>query len=219
MGCKYRQPQRHRRIKILQQRACFTELSVSELDQHSETFGPVALAFDIGHLRDAGALPVIYAPQGSEKLLSQLSTFAVRGAYHTIGVLEILERLENRSNPKKAMERGHPLQPDEKITLERRDPSSGKVVVENDVSLSSIHQILGHVGYRNIPFDHSVGVLRLLQHIFYPTDNAYTGDQLGYYRQREWRLVGGGLHYENRPLARNLTQSEQARLLAIDEQF
>ena len=50
-------------LRLFQQRICFTELSPDELTNHSETFGPFAMEFDIGALRRAGALPVIYMPQ------------------------------------------------------------------------------------------------------------------------------------------------------------
>jgi hypothetical protein len=71
-------------ILILQRRACFTELSESELPGHSRIFGPISLAFDIADLRGAGALPVIYSPQGiKNSIVSQLSTILLRGAWHT----------------------------------------------------------------------------------------------------------------------------------------
>lgn len=51
-------------LAILQRRACFTELSVGELDRHATTFGPISLSFNIrqvksrrpypGHLRSTG---------------------------------------------------------------------------------------------------------------------------------------------------------------------
>ena len=56
------------KVQILQRRACFTELAQFELPEHSRTFGPISLAFGIADLRAAGALPVIYAPQGVQDL-------------------------------------------------------------------------------------------------------------------------------------------------------
>jgi hypothetical protein len=52
-------------LGILQRRASFTELDVSELPGHSAVFGPISLSFDVAKLRDAGATPVIYVPQGT----------------------------------------------------------------------------------------------------------------------------------------------------------
>jgi len=53
-----------RKTEIKQIRACFTELSESELADHSATFGDFSLEFDIPILRAHGATPVIYMPQG-----------------------------------------------------------------------------------------------------------------------------------------------------------
>jgi hypothetical protein len=67
-------------VQILQRRACFTEIARSEVPEHSRTFGPISMAFDIADLRASGALPVIYAPQGMpDNMVSLLSTFIVRG--------------------------------------------------------------------------------------------------------------------------------------------
>jgi hypothetical protein len=79
--------------------------------------------------------------------------------------------------------------------------------------------MMKHIGYRNIPFDHSIGMLSVFLNIFYPTDNTYSGELLGYYRQREWRLIGGELNFNNRALGRPLTHAEIARLMTIDEPF
>ena len=87
-------------LHILQRRACFTELSATELVAHSAIFGPVAMSFDIARLRGAGATPVIYVPQGVEETaLSQISMFCVRGAYHTRYVLRHLQELKELSDP------------------------------------------------------------------------------------------------------------------------
>ncbi len=67
---------------------------------------------------------------------------------------------------------------------------------------SNIDAMMKHVGYRNIPFDHSIGMLGIFLNIFYPTDNTHSGELLGYYRQREWRLIGGELNFNDRPLGR-----------------
>jgi hypothetical protein len=47
----------------------------------------------------------------------------------------------------------------------------------------------------------------------------HSGELLGYYRQREWRLIGGGLFFNGRPIARDLTEAEMTRLNAIDGMF
>jgi hypothetical protein len=52
-------------LSILQRRACFTELSIGELDRHATTFGPISLSFNIDKLRAAGLTPIVYVPQGA----------------------------------------------------------------------------------------------------------------------------------------------------------
>jgi hypothetical protein len=67
--------------------------------------------------------------------------------------------------------------------------------------------------------DHSVGILSVFLNIFYPTDNPHTGDHLGYYRQREWRLIAGDINFNERPMGRSLSVPEVTRLEEIDPQF
>jgi hypothetical protein len=207
------------KFAILQRRACFTELEISQLAKHSAVFGPISLAFDIGKLRAVGATPVIYAPQGlANNPLSQISTFSVRGAYHTRYVLERLLELKEASDPETAIKKfGYPLAPDCKIFLKNPDPT-GKIVAEYEVPASNVNHLMQHIGFRNIPFDHSIGVLSIFLNMFYPTDNSFTGDQLGYYRQREWRLIGGP-NINGRPMGRMLNDNEISQLSNIDTRF
>lgn len=76
-----------------------------------------------------------------------------------------------------------------------------------------------HVGFNNIPFDHSRGAMHIFLNMFYPTDNEHVGEQLGYCRQREWRVISGRLNFNGRPIGRELSDPEKARLLAIDNEF
>jgi hypothetical protein len=207
-------------LSILQRRACFTELSIAELDRHAATFGPISLSFNIDKLRAAGLTPVVYVPQGTGiGSLSQISNFCVKAAWHTRYVLDRLQDLKIVSDPASAHEKfGYPLSPDATLQLQNKDPG-GNLVANYTVPASNVDAVMKHIGYRNIPFDHSIGMLSVFLNIFYPTDNAYSGELLGYYRQREWRLIGGGLNFNNRPIGRGLTPTEIARLTAIDQRF
>jgi len=207
-------------LPILQRRACFTELSVGELDGHMATFGPISLSFDIDKLRAIGLTPVIYVPQGAGiGSLSQISSFCVKAAWHTRYVLQRLQELKEVSDPATALKRfGYPLSPNATLQLQNTDPT-GTAVANYTVPASNVDAMMKHIGYRNIPFDHSIGMLSVFLNIFYPTDNTHSGELLGYYRQREWRLIGGELNFNNRLLGRPLTQPEIARLMTIDEHF
>jgi hypothetical protein len=207
-------------LKLLQRRASFTELSESELALHSKVFGPIALSFDIAALREAGATPVIYVPQGvADSTLSQIATFCVRGAYHTQYVLRQLQGLKEMSDPQlTAAHFGQPVAPNYKLHLQNSD-SSGNVVASYEVPALQVQQVLQHVGFNNIPFDHSVGIFSVFMNMFYPADNTHTGDQLGYYRQREWRLIAGNVNFNGRPMGRALSNPEIATLEGIDPDF
>ena len=207
-------------LRTLQCRACFTELSAAELGAHSKIFGPIALSFDIAKLREVGATPVIYVPQGiADSALSQIGTFCVRGAYHTRYVLRQPQGLKEMSDPEVAAKRfGQPVAPDYKLILRNPD-SAGNIVAEYDVPASHVQNVLQHVGFNNIPFDHSIGVLSVFLNMFYPTDNTHTGDQLSYYRQREWRLIAGDINFNGRPMGRGLSDTEIATLQNIDPDF
>ena len=207
-------------LSTLQRRACFTELSEAELPAHSAIFGPTALSFNLMALRSAGATPVIYVPQGiSESLLSQLGTFCVRGAHHTRYILNQLQGLKEMSDPTIAEKRlGLPVNPNYQLDLRNTD-AEGKVVARYPVAASDVRHVLQHVGYNNIPFDHSVAILTVFLNMFYPTDNAHTGDALGYYRQREWRVIAGDINFNQRPMGRSMSPTEIAEVEDIDPQF
>lgn len=183
-------------LRLLQRRASFTELSFGELVGHSRAFGPIALSFDIGKLREAGATPVIYVPQGlTASALSQIGTFCVRGAYHTRAVLRQLQELEEVSDPSRAQKRfGQPTSSDYTLKLQNTDPS-GKIVVSKEIPAAHVQYFLQHVGFNSIPFNHSTGILSVFMNMFYPTDNTHADVQLGYYRQREWRLIAGDMNF------------------------
>jgi len=207
-------------LRLLQRRVSFTELSANELAPHSEIFGPIALAFDIAKLRENGAMPVIYVPQGvAESPFSQIATFCVRGAYHTKHVLRQLQELKELSDPDLAAKHFRmPTSQNYKLNLQNSDPA-GSIVAKYDIPASYVQDVLSYVGFNNIPFNHSVGVLGVFMNMFYPTDNTHTGDQLGYYRQREWRLVAGDISVNDRPIGRELTEKELCEIENIDPEF
>jgi hypothetical protein len=210
----------HEHLHILQRRACFTELSIAELPGQSAIFGPISLAFDIAKLRAAGAHPVIYVPQGIESGgLSHIATFCARGAYHTKLVLAQLENLRELSDPDLAAKRlGMPVAPNFSINLQNVD-ATGKVVADYPTAADTVRHVLSHVGFNSIPFLHSIGILDIYLNLFYPTDNPYRTDELGYYRQREWRLMAANLNIRGHSMTRNLSDVEIARLQEIDHGF
>lgn len=208
------------KLQLLQRRLCLTEISPSELCQHSTMFGPIAIAFDVEKMRGAGAMPALYVPQGAmNNALSQIGTFCVRGAYHTKYVLERLQELKNLSDPAFVAEHiQKPVDPNYNLNLRNSDPA-GNIIATYDVPAKQVQSMLKYVGFNNIPFDHSIGILSIFLNMFCPTDNTQTGEQLGYYRQREWRVIAGDVKLNDRSLGRQLLDEEKAELLAIDQLF
>lgn len=183
-------------------------------------FGPISLAFDIAKLRAAGAMPVIYVPQGtSDNPLSQIATFCVNGAHHTKYVLSQLHELKELSDPGRlALRLGKPVSPNCELNLQNTD-AAGEVVARYNLRIADVQNLLQYIGFNNIPFDHSAGILGYFLNIFYPTDNLYLSDELGYYRQREWRIVANNVNVHGRPIGRSLSAAEVVQLEEIDLEF
>lgn len=205
---------------ILQRRMCFTELATAELPEHAKTFGPFALRFSPEKLRAAGAMPVIYAPQELPgHPASVIAEFCVKAAWHTKYVLETLEGLRKVAETLgTGTYGGFPVDKDATIDLGNVTPE-GTPVNDFKIKPSDVEALMTHIGYRNIPFSHSIAMLGIYENMFYPTDNAYSDDMLGYYRQREWRLVLSNFEFNGQPVSRALTADERRKLEAVDAAF
>ncbi|MDV6347712.1 hypothetical protein R2083_09300 [Nitrosomonas sp. Is35] len=164
-------------------------------------------------------MPVIYIPQGLSTPLSLIGTFCVNGTYHTKYVLGQLQQLKNLSNPQSAAQvLGSPVAPNYTLDLQNTD-AAGQVAATYAVPATHVQNVLQHVGFNNIPFDHSIGVLGVFLNMFCPTDNLHLGELLGYYRQREWRLIAGDIRINSRPMGRELSDAEKQRLATVDSIF
>jgi hypothetical protein len=179
----------------------------------------MALAFTVEKLRTAGAMPVVYVPQGFQpNPLSLLAIFLVRGAHHTRHVLDQLNQIAAAADRDQMQAQHGDVNEDYVLHLNNSGPNE-EIVASYSVPAIHVHQLMKHIGFNNIPFDHSIGVLAMLLNMFYPTDNPYAQDELGYYRQREWRLIGGDVSFNGRPMGRQLTDAERMRLIEIDPLF
>ena len=209
-----------KRLGILQRRMSFTELATSELPEHCKIFGPISLAFNPAALRAAGAIPVIYVPQGdADSPLSLIATFCVHGIHHTKGILSQLQQLKETADPMQLGQRlKMPIDPSCELQMKNTD-AEGNIVAEYKIPLTHVKNVLQYIGFNSIPFDHSAGILGYFLDMFYPTDNTYKGDQLGYYRQREWRLIVTNINLQGRPIGRKLSGSEIAELEKVNPEF
>ena len=164
-------------------------------------------------------MPVVYIPQGLSTPLSLIGTFCVNGTHHTKYVLGQLQQLKNLSNPQDAAQAfSLPVAAEYTLNLRNTD-ATGQVVASHEVPASQVQHVLQYVGFNNIPFDHSIGILAVFLNMFCPTDNLHLNEPLGYYRQREWRLIAGDMRINGRPFGRELSGVEKQRLVAIDPIF
>jgi Putative abortive phage resistance protein AbiGi, antitoxin len=199
-------------ILIPQLRISFTEIKESELPKHANIFGPFALEFDLDDLRKEGAMPVIYAPQarGTEDHLSLTGAIIVSHLRH---INHLVSQLQSLTEAYDAAEKNKI----EKITLNNLG-DKGEIVQSYEISIGIIRELINFLSFKNAPFKSMIGVLHLMQSLFYPTDNEHLNDDLAYYRQREWRITGG-YNVNSRPRSRPLTQVEKERVLTIDAAF
>ena len=191
----------HRITRLRQKRISFTELARSQIAEHGIKFGPFSLEFKIDVLRRMGALPVIYMPQSLKASgdLSTLGAMVVTQLGDVKYTITQLQHLSQITDPAWALAQvvaqglvATHVAPDYTINL-RNTGDKGDVVVEKTVPGRMVRDVIEYIGFKNAPFDLMLGVLSLVQTLFYPTDDDLHDDLLSYYRQREWRIAGGFL--------------------------
>ncbi len=208
-----------REFEQLQKRICFTELSEAELPEHGQRFGPFAIEFDLATLRHLGAIPVSYVPQS----LSALGASAVGAtlvaelfdARYTMDQLQVLREIVVQLEERRLQ--GMPISPDCVVNLQNVD-SSGALVERHPVSLAALKHVLDYLSFQNAPFGLMRGVLNAMLSLFYPADNQIGDTLLGYYRQREWRIVSG-IQVGDTALSRPLTSEQSREVGDVDRDF
>ena len=207
-------------IQVLQRRICFTELSQQELSEHSTRFGPFALEFETTGLRCVGALPVIYMPQAlsEQDHLALLGPFVVGHLDQIRGTLEKLNRLDEIDNPAYLQSIGATHIAEDCIVTLTNEDQSGGTVQTFQVPWKAIRDLLSYIGFETAPFNAMTGATSIAQALFYPTDDDHHDHELGYYRQREWRITAD--YYVNgSPRGRSLQYEEKELLLELDQSF
>jgi hypothetical protein len=212
----------NRTTVLTQKRISFTELSRNEIVEHSKRFGPFSLEFNITTLRKLGLLPVIYMPQGfgNEKDFSNIGLSIVtqiNDIKYTIIQLHHLSQYTNLDFLKKQNSEVNSISPDAVFNLQNINPES-QIEYSYQVPFKNIVDILSYIGYRNAPLDLMIGILTLMQNLFYPTDDTIHDSVMEYYRQREWRLLSG-LAIEGNLQTRHLKDDEKLNLLKINNRF
>lgn len=173
-------------IRIGQRRICFTELAPHEVPDHADAFGPLALEFDQDSLRKLGAMPVFYIPQAlshdpQEDRLALVGQTFVHRLSETYRILTNLADIESKS-------RDYP--PHELVPLEPKKLSD---LVH--IPAQILQSMLAGLTVETQPLREQASAINFLSRLFYPADGApvsrVAGDdtRLGYYREREWRIL------------------------------
>jgi hypothetical protein len=226
-------------------RVCFTHLHPSEVGVHATHFGAFAIEFDNGSLRILGAMPVFYVPvsEGYKGYEGLGLAIAARIA----DFQSLLERLEAFLKVAKAcpnLEAPVVLGPDGKggVIIGPYHPGAPAVTFPKDMmdkiraekgdceafSPKEVHPIGANNGgllnlmqfltYGIQAFEVQLNNVRKFGGLFYPCERLNRGDELAYYQQREWRILGG-LMKENVLGTRKPNAEEKERLRAIDPEF
>ena len=207
---------------VRQNRISFTELAVDEVKEHGKKFGPFSLEFKVDTLRRLGALPVIYMPRyfsDNSHFSSLASTIVgeISDIKYTVTLLHQLSQMLNINYLKTLDSSAETISPDAVFNLQNGDEKEG-IVQNTAIPFKNIEGILKYIGYKNAPFELMIGVLNAVQSLFYPTDSEIGETSLNYYRQREWRLIGG-FALKNIPQSRTLTPAEKVSLAKINSFF
>ena len=191
---------------ILQKRLCFTELTPSELVSHCKVFGPVAIEWKIPTLIEIGAVPVFYVPLRETPLSNDgiASSMLLR-----LGeIQELLSRLESLQQ----------VAARSTNSAEVLNVTRNGVVANTSCTVSAARDLLQHLGTDIQPIGSLTAAVRFLFGYYYPTENLkYTGP-LGYYRQREWRLLANGVN-RGTPITEEVSPRDIEALIGMDQQF
>ena len=194
------------RSSVFQKRVCFTELRLEELAAHSDRFGPFAIEWEVATLRRFGACPVFYVPlvESSESMEGIGRTLLSRlgDAQFIVQKLADLSALASSGNPSDQL----------RITRGGKDAGATRATLGAAADITAVLQ----ADVR--PAEEVAGALRALFSLFYPTEDLDHNEELGYYRDREWRIVGNmlknGVAVSDPP-----SPAERSRLLDLDAEF
>lgn len=173
-------------IPVFQKRISFTEIQPSELAKHSESFGPFSLEFDITSARRLGAMPVMYVPGTAFNAndFSGIGLAIVARLAETVQVLETLCKFKDIA----------------KITTDKNSQvrwqlDSGGAAIDTHITVETIQELVGILQHGREPLEMLRDMIHALSGYFYATENPRYTDLLGYYLQREWRIISRISHY------------------------
>jgi hypothetical protein len=200
----------NRTAEIFQQRICFTELPPSELAGHAVKFGCFALEFRVPVLKALGAIPVFYIPraigeaQGAEwagnVMVMQLQDACVL----SLRLSEISKHLAQAKPDERAI----------RCTLGFQQ--SG--FKDFDLDIASAKHVFEVLTYALTPPAMLAPAFEAAMRYFVPADDPRQHEELGYYREREWRIAAN-VAMGGRNLLQPPSQDLIVRLQALDPEF
>jgi len=157
----------------------FTEIPLNRLKTHSDKFGYFSIEFNIEVLRKLGAIPVFYLPracEGDDSLESLASSLMIR-----LG--EIQELLNNLRKLEKWAEENSgkaDYYPKLDICGQRRIGRCNPKAIED---------VIAFCRGPSQPIRILRNALRVISGFHYPAEDYQYTKMMGYYKQREWRIV------------------------------
>ena len=128
-----------------------------------------------------------------------------------MGILHLMTRLTFKTSDQNVV-------PDDFMVILSNGDASRGTVQEFQIPWKVIRDLLSFIGFETAPFNAMAGVTSIAQTLFYPTDDDHHNQELGYYRQREWRITAD--YYVNGlPRGRSLQDEEKELLLEVDRYF
>ena len=192
---------------VAQKRICFTELAESELAEHSRRFGPFSLEFSIQSLRQLGAIPVFYVPPGrTDQYLESIGNALMAR------MLEIEQLLDRLSQIGKVI--SGTARDDETIAI----TVDGHAVGTLSMNVGQARELFRVLFHESQPVEQLLNAMRASAGFLYPTEDLTFTTTLGYYRQREWRIVSAMVK-RGTEVSRSPTQAEIDGLVALDPEF
>ena len=180
-------PRRRLTTLIVQQRCCLTELPPAEVPWHATEFGHFSIEFEIEQARYLGAMPVLYFNHSDT---SEGGTwYLTRTLTHLSFIREkLLWKLINLGRE-----------------VEQSSADANKLIELSPAVSVSPNQAKAFLDYLEVRGDFEPQQLeasiRLTSCLWGPTENLRYHSLLGYFRQREWRIIPGpertGLTYSD----------------------
>lgn len=200
-------------LLALQRRFCLTHLNEEQLTSHASSFGGFHLEFSEISIRKLGAIPVFYIPKSNPNENTGLDILGNTLLHRLSEIQDILRILSEI---------------DSKLTSEVKSLFKRSIKLysnENDrkISHSDLSWFLNSLKEGKQEFKELAATIEVLSYIFYPTkrrnvSNSYSDNNIYYYLQREWRVIGG-ISLNMNSIDDDLTEIEKVHISNIDTDF